>query len=129
LLTVSLNLRGLASEHAAQPAKEGRSLARSMRSLGVNVRRVACLLEPGPLAHLLSFGFLRPADKCRLAAGHGELPEVIETARWRAAYHGSRRGKCEVRHTRRKKFHCLRPEAAGEPDLQPAKVEPPRALD
>jgi len=49
-----------------------------MRPRGVNVGRVACLLELGPLAHLLSFGFLRPADKCRLAAGHGELPEVMK---------------------------------------------------
>jgi hypothetical protein len=78
LLTVSLNLRGLASEQAAQPAKKGRSLTRSLRPLGVNIRRVACLLELGPLAHLLGFGFLRPADKCRLAAGHGDLPDVIK---------------------------------------------------
>jgi hypothetical protein len=76
LLTVSVNLRDLASEQIAQPAEEGQSLARPARSLGVDLRPAACLLEPGPLTHLFGLCFLRPADECRLAAGHGELLDV-----------------------------------------------------
>jgi hypothetical protein len=78
MLTVSLNLRDLTSEEAAQPAKERRSPTRAIRALGVNARPLAYLLEPGPLTYLLGFGFLCPADKYRLAAGHGDLPDVIK---------------------------------------------------
>ena len=75
---VSRNLHSLVSEQTAQATKQGRSFIPPAQLLGVNVRPAACLLEPGPLTYLFGLGFLRPADECRLAAGHGDLSDVIK---------------------------------------------------
>ena len=64
------------------------SIARPTRPLGVDARPVACSLELGPLTYLLGLGFLRPAEKDRLAAGHGELPEIVRPPDGAWGYHG-----------------------------------------
>src|SRR5262249_34789706 len=76
--------------------------------LGVDIRLVARSVELRPLAYLLGLGFLRPADKGRLAAGHGETPgNSYTTRRWMGISPGGEY-RCEVRHTRRRNFFLAR---------------------
>ena len=77
-MIVSRNLHGSVSEPAAQTAQQRRPLGRPTRPLGIKGRPVARLREPGPLAYLLGLGFLQPAQKCGLAAGHGTLSETVD---------------------------------------------------
>jgi hypothetical protein len=63
------------------------AIARPTQPFGVDVQPVACPVELSPLTDLLGLGFLRPADKCRLAAGHGELPEIVRPLDGAQGYH------------------------------------------
>src|SRR5215471_11420029 len=86
-MIVSRNLHGSVSEQAAQPTQQRRSLTGRTRPTGVKGRRVARVREPGPLAYLLGLGFLQPAKKCGLAAGHRELLTIVRPHVGRCGYH------------------------------------------
>src|SRR5215472_10300718 len=76
----------------AEATKQGRSFTPPAQLLGVNVRPLACLLEPGPLTYLFGLGFLQPTKKRRLAAGHGELSDLVYLSYGARRYHPLPRG-------------------------------------